>query len=307
MSLGIRKYAYLSIAASIATIVLKFGAYYLTDSVGLLSDAAESLVNLAAGIMALIALTVAHMPPDSDHAYGHGKAEFFSSGVEGILILVASVGIAVAAISRFLDPRPIENLGPGLVVAIVAAAVNFFTARAMFKAGKEYDSITLEADAKHLMTDVYTSVGVVAGLGVMLIAPASLHFLDPLIAVTMAVNIAFAGVGLIRRSAAGLMDSSLPESEIETIKAAISAILKDRKASYHDLRTRKAGANRFVEFHLLVPGETMVKDSHDLCCAIEDRICKELPNANVLIHAEPLEDKQSWTGQDHLGGRCPER
>eukprot|EP00828_Plagiopyla_frontata_P047857 TRINITY_DN8978_c0_g1_i1.p2 TRINITY_DN8978_c0_g1~~TRINITY_DN8978_c0_g1_i1.p2 ORF type:complete len:204 (-),score=45.12 TRINITY_DN8978_c0_g1_i1:538-1149(-) len=202
---------------------------------------------------------------------------------------------------------PLAHLGPGLVVSGIASGINFFTARAMLKAGREYDSITLEADAKHLMTDVYTSLGVVVGLGVMMVAPASFHFLDPLIAVTMAVNIAFVGVSLIRRSAAGLMDSSLPESEIEQIKTVISSTLQDRKASYHDLRTRKAGAHRFVEFHLLVPGQTMVKDSHDLCCTIEDGIGGILPNAHVLIHAEPLEDSQSWTGQDHLGGRCPQK
>lgn len=303
--IGVRKYAYLSIAASVATIVLKFGAYYMTDSVGLLSDAAESLVNLAAGIMVLFALTVAHRPPDSRHAYGHGKVEFFSSGVEGILILVAAAGIAVAALTRFFDPHPVTRLGPGLVVAVIASGVNYFTARVMLKAAGEYDSITLEADARHLMTDVYTSLGVVAGLAVMLVAPSSLHFLDPLIALAMAVNIAFSGIGLIRRSAAGLMDSALPEEEIGEIKKAIQGVLRERKASYHDLRTRKAGAQRFVEFHLLVPGETTVRESHDLCGELESGIGNVLSRSNVLVHVEPLEDEASWTGKDHLGGRCP--
>lgn len=287
----IRRMAYLSIATSIATMALKFGAWYLTDSVSLLSDALESLVNLAAGVIALTALIIASRPADVDHAYGHDKAEYFSSGAEGALILVAAVSIIYAAVGRFLHPSALENLGPGLVISLLAAALNFATARAMLKVGTQYDSITLEADAKHLMTDVWTSAGVVAGLGVVMFAPPSWQILDPLMAVAVGLNIIFAGVYLLRRSWSGLMDAALPVEEVKQIKTEIGKLLP-KGTSFHDLRTRKSGPRRFIDFHLLVPGASTVNEAHALCDRIEEVLEHTLPNTAVTIHVEPLETHQ---------------
>jgi cation diffusion facilitator family transporter len=204
-----KRMAMLSIATSIATLGLKFGAYALTDSMGLLSDALEALVNLAAGAVALAVLSVAEQPADADHAYGHEKAEYFSSGVEGVLILVAAAAIIWAGVARLFHPGELSRLGPGLFVAALAAAMNFITARLMMRVAREHDSITVEADAHHLMTDVVTSVGVIAGLLVVMVAPTA-KILDPLIAIGVAVHIAWVGVSLLRRSVDGLMDKSLP-------------------------------------------------------------------------------------------------
>lgn len=286
-----RRMAYLSIVTSIATMALKFGAWYLTGSVSLLSDAVESLVNLAAGLIALAALVVASRPADVDHAYGHDKAEYFSSGAEGALILVAAVSIITAAVGRFLHPAALENLGPGLMVSLFAAALNFATARAMLKVGAKYDSIILEADAKHLLTDVWTSVGVVAGLGVVMFAPPSWQILDPLMAVAVGLHIIFAGVHLLRRSWSGLMDAALPVDEVGQIEAEIGKLLPDG-TSFHDLRTRKSGSRRFIDFHLLVPGESTVNEAHALCDRIEEALKRTLPNTAVTIHVEPLETHQ---------------
>ena len=280
--------AYLSIATSIATMALKFGAYFLTGSVSLLSDAVESLVNLSAGLIALAALTIAARPADADHAYGHDKAEYFSSGAEGALILVAAVSIIYAAAGRFLHPAPLENLGPGLMVSLLAAALNFATARAMLKVGHKYDSITLEADAKHLLTDVWTSVGVVAGLGVVMFAPPSWQILDPLMAVAVGLHVIVTGIHLLRRSWSGLMDAALPAGEVAQIEAEINRLLP-AGTSFHDLRTRKSGSRRFVDFHLLVPGESSVNQAHVLCDRIENALEQALPNTAVTIHVEPRE------------------
>lgn len=285
---AILRMAYLSIVTSIATMALKFGAWRLTGSVSLFSDAVESLVNLAAGLIALAALIIASRPADVDHAYGHDKAEYFSSGAEGALILVAAASIIYAAVGRFLHPAALENLGPGLMVSLLAAALNFATARAMLKVGTQYDSITLEADAKHLMTDVWTSVGVVAGLGVVMFAPLSWQILDPLMAVAVGLNIVYTGFILLRRSWSGLMDAALPVDEVGRIEAEIGKILPDG-ASFHDLRTRKSGSRRFIDFHLLVPGAGTVNEAHALCDRIEEAIERTLPNTAVTIHVEPLE------------------
>jgi len=296
------RYAYYSIAASLLTLGLKFGAWMLTGSVGLLSDATESLVNLAAGMLALWALMVAVQPADDSHAYGHGKAEYFSSGAEGVLIIVAAGGIVWAAVGRFLDPQPLDRLGLGLLMALAASAVNWFTARGMLRAARRYDSITLEADAKHLMTDVWTSVGLVGGLAVLLVAPPSWAVLDPVIAVVMAVNIVGTGVGLVRRSLGGLMDKALPGAEMHAIHEAICAVAGEG-ADYHGLRTRKSGARRFVDFHLLMPGSTSVARAHTLCDAIELAIVCRLPGTQVTIHVEPVEDAASFDGHA-VGGAC---
>jgi cation diffusion facilitator family transporter len=279
--------AVLSIATSIVTLALKFGAYFLTDSVSLLSDALEAIVNLAAGLVAFGALTIADQPADDRHTYGHDKAEYFSSGVEGVLILAAAISIIVTASARFLHPVMLENLGPGLIIGLLAAAMNFITARVMLKVAREHDSITLEADAKHLMTDVWTSGGVLGGLFIILFVP-EWHILDPLIAVAVGIHIIFTGIELLRRTVNGLMDTALSPQEIRRTADLIQAQLPTG-ASFHDLRTRKAGSRRFIEFHLLVPGETSVNQSHALCDRIEYSIANHLSKASVTIHVEPAE------------------
>lgn len=296
-----RGVAWLSVAAALATMGLKFGAWFLTGSVGLLSDAAESMVNLTAASIALLALTVAMRPADEEHAYGHDKAEYFSSGAEGILILVAAVGIVYAAVGRMLDPRPLHGLGPGLAVALVASGVNLAVAKVMLRMAKQFDSITLEADAKHLMTDVWTSVGVVGGLAVVWIKP-EWRILDPLMAVVVAAHIVFSGVGLIKRSLHGLMDHALPESELAAIHEAICQVA-GKSAVYHGLRTRKSGSRRFIDFHLLVSGKTSVHAAHALTDSIEAGIATRLERVQVTIHVEPLEDGSSWDGGD-VGGKA---
>lgn len=295
------RYAWYSVAASLITLGMKFGAWAMTDSVGLLSDAAESLINLTAGLMALTAITIAMRPADNDHTYGHGKAEYFSSGVEGMLIIVAAIGIAIAAFDRFMHPRPLTSLGPGLILAAASSIVNFITAKIMLRAGKRFESITLEADAKHLLTDVWTSLGLVGGLCVILFIP-EYSILDPIIAVLMAANIVWTGVHLIRRSVAGLMDDALPAEELQEIGNAIRKYA-GKDAVFHGLRTRKAGAVRFIEFHLLLSGNTSVKESHDLCCYIEDDIKARLNRAQITIHVEPIEDQASFDGEE-TGGAC---
>ena len=297
-----KRYAVYSILASILTLVLKFGAWAMTDSVGLLSDATESLVNLTAAVLALTAITIALRPADSVHAYGHGKAEYFSSGIEGVLIIVAAFGIGYAAIGRFLSPVPLSNLGLGLLLALISSAINFFTARIMLKAAKRFDSITLEADAKHLLTDVWTSVGLVAGLAVIMAMP-QWKILDPIIAMIMAVNIVFTGVGLLKRSVGGLMDDALPKKELKVIAKAIQSYCGDT-CSFHGLRTRKSGPKRFIDFHLLVPGAMTVTDSHELCELIEELIKLRLNNVEVTIHVEPIESATSYDGMT-VGGLCP--
>jgi cation diffusion facilitator family transporter len=284
---AVRRMAYLSIATSLVTIALKFGAYFLTGSVSLWSDALESLVNLAAGLVALGALIVAEQPADDRHAYGHDKAEYFSSGVEGALILVAAVSIVWSAAHRLIDPQPLARLGPGIVVAFLAGAANFVAARVMLKVARQHDSITIEADAKHLLTDVWTSVGILAGLAVVMVMP-QWAVLDPLMAIAVGIHIVVTGVGLLRRSADGLMDAALPPTEVTRAETLIRAELP-KGSTFHALRTRKAGARRFLEFHLLVPGTMSVLDSHSLCDRIEAALEAELANAHVTIHVEPSE------------------
>ncbi|MGE4553480.1 MAG: cation diffusion facilitator family transporter [Desulfovibrionaceae bacterium] len=290
-----RRYAVYSIIASLLTLTLKFGAWAATDSVGLFSDAVESLVNLSAALLALTAITVALRPADAGHTYGHGKAEFFSAGAEGLLIMAAAVGIAWAAVGRFLHPAPLSHLGPGILVAVLASLVNLVTALVMLRAARRHDSITLEADAKHLLTDVWTSVGLVAALAVILLLPKGWEWIDPAVAVAMALNIAYTGLGLVRRAGEGLMDAALPPEEIADIEAAI------RRAAgpdtvFHALRTRKSGARRFIEFHLLVPGAMTVQASHDLCHDVEAELKALFPAPVVTIHVEPEEDHRSWDG-----------
>ncbi len=290
-----RFYAFLSIGAALLTIALKLGAYLLTNSVGFLSDALESGVNLIAAIGAVWALTHAAKPPDEEHAYGHSKAEYFSSGFEGALILVAAVGIAIAAIPRLLNPQPLEQIGLGLVLSLVASAINGGLALVLLKAGKRLHSITLRADAHHLLTDVWTSVGVI--LGILLVSVTNWLILDPLIALLVAANIVWTGIKLIQESGSALLDASIPLVERQMINEILSPYDR-QQVQFHAIRTRMAGSRRFVSFHILVPGAWTVQQGHDLCEEIESAICQVLPNMNVFTHLEPLEDPKSWTDQE---------
>jgi cation diffusion facilitator family transporter len=288
---NLKRFAWLSIAAAIATITLKTLAYLLTGSVGLLSDAIESLVNLVGAIMALAMLTVAARPADEDHTYGHSKAEYFSSGVEGTLIVFAAVSIGVTAVLRFLAPQPIEQVGVGIAVSAVASAINLAVALVLRRAGKQHHSITLEANAQHLLTDVWTSVGVIVGVGAV-VATGWLR-LDPIVAMLVAANIVRTGSRIVQRSVLGLMDTVLPVDELAAVRAALDSHLKDG-VEYHALRTRQSGARRFVSVHVLVPGAWTVHRGHELLEDIEARIRAAVPNVTALTHLESLDDPASW-------------
>ena len=288
---SLTKFAWLSIGAAVATIALKTGAYFLTGSVGLLSDAIESLVNLAGAVMALVMLIIAARPADEDHVYGHSKAEYFASVTEGILIFGAAIGIMVTAVQRLFDPRPIEQLGIGLGVSAAASLINFIVARILLEAGRKRRSITLEADGHHLMTDVWTSLGVIGGVAVA--GFTGLDFLDPLVAILVAINILWTGYQLVRRSVLGLMDTALPENEQGLIRDVIAKYQK-KGVNFHALRTRQAAARRFISVHVLVAGDTTVHDAHHIVENFEDDIRAALGGAvTVFTHLEPAEDELS--------------
>jgi cation diffusion facilitator family transporter len=287
----------LSVTAAIATISLKTVAWVLTGSVGLLSDAAESIVNLVAAVFALVIVRWAARPADEEHAYGHEKADYLSAGVEGSLILVAAGTIAYAAIGRLANPQPLDHVGIGVVVSIVASAINLAVARILITVGREEQSIVLEADGRHLMTDVWTSVGVVAGVAAVAIS--GIDRLDPIIALAVAANIVVTGVALVRRFVGGLMDRALPETE----RAAVDEVLADFTSDdvhFHAVRTRRAGRRAFVSFHILVPGDWSVQRGHDLAEQVEGRLRQALQHATVFTHLEPSEDPKSFadTGLD---------
>ncbi|MBT3189955.1 MAG: cation transporter [Anaerolineae bacterium] len=288
---SLTRYAWLSIAAAVTTIALKAGAYFLTGSVGLLSDAIESVVNLLAAIMALSMLTIAARPPDESHTYGHGKAEYFSSNLEGVLVLVAAAGIAVTAVERIFNPREIEQVGIGVVISIIASLINFVVARILLKAGKKHASITLEADGHHLMTDVWTSVGIVLGLG--LVALTGWQILDPIIALAVSVNIVYTGIKLIRRSVDGLMDASLLPEEMQAVEDVLDKYRNEYEIDFHALRTRQAGARHFISVHVLVPGAWTVHDAHHIAEDIEGDIRAVVQNSVAFTHLEPIEDEIS--------------
>jgi cation diffusion facilitator family transporter len=290
-----RFYAVLSIVVSLLNIALKFGAYLLTGSVGLLSDALESGVNLVAAIVAVWAITYAAKPADDTHTFGHSKAEYFSSGVEGALILVAAVSIAIAAWERLSHPQPLEQLGLGLGLTLVATALNGVLAFKMLQAGKRLRSVTLRADAHHLLTDVWTSVGVL--VGVLLVKLTGWLVLDPIVALIVAANIVWAGFNLLRETGSGLLDAALPEDEQRLITD-IFLRYQDQGIHFHALRTRLAGTRRFIDFHILVPGAWTVQRGHDLCEEIELSIIRALPGSSVFTHLEPLEDSASWDDQN---------
>ncbi len=290
-----RRYAVLSIAAAVLTIGLKFGAYLLTGSVGLFSDAAESVVNLVAAVAALWALLYAARPPDEDHAFGHEKAEYFSSGLESALILLAAGWIGVTAWDRLMEPQPLQNVGLGLSVTLVAAALNGGVALVLMSAGQRLRSITLRADAQHLLTDVWTSIGVV--VGIVMVQLTGWLVLDPLIGLLVAANILWTGVRLLRDTAQGLLDRVLPPEDQETITRVLSRY-EEEGIRFHALRTRAAGPRRFVSMHVLVPGRWSVQRGHDLSEDIEKNLAEALQgNSTFFIHIEPSEDPVSFADQ----------
>jgi len=288
---SLTRFAWLAIGAALATMALKTGAYFLTGSVGLLSDAIESLVNLAGASMALIMLTIAARPADESHVYGHSKAEYFASITEGLLILGAAAGIVSAAVDRLFHLRPLDQLGLGLGVSIVASAINFVVARKLMSEGKKRNSITLEADAQHLITDVWTSAGVIGGVAI--IGLTGWNILDPLVAIAVALNIIWTGIQLVNRSAAGLMDTALPEREQKLIQEVMGKY-REKGVSFHALLTREAAARRFVSVHMLVPGDWTVHDAHHVAEDFESEVRAVLGGVvTVFTHLEPVEDELS--------------
>lgn len=285
------RFAWLSIGAAILTIALKAIAYVLTGSVGLLSDALESLVNLVGALMALAMLTIAARPADEDHAYGHSKAEYFSSGVEGTLIVIAAISIIAAAIPRLINPMPLEQVGLGLGVSIGASLVNLIVALILLRASKRYQSITLSANAHHLMTDVWTSAGVMAGVG--LVALTGWERLDPVVAFIVAANIIWSGFRIVKMSALGLMDTALSAEEQNLVRKALESYIQNG-VEFHALRTRQSGARQFVSLHVIVPGRWTVQRGHRLLENIEADIRHALPNVTVFTHLESLNDPASW-------------
>ena len=306
---SLTRFVWLSIAAAVGTIGLKSLAYVLTGSVGLLSDALESVVNLVAAIFTLGMVALAARPPDEEHAWGYNKAEYFASGAEGVLIFAAAIAIGWTAVLRLLAPQPLEQVGWGLAVSVLASLVNLGVARVLLAAGRRYHSIALEADAHHLMTDVWTSAGVL--VAVVAVAVTGWSILDPLIAIVVALQILWTGAKLVRRSAKGLLDRALPPAEQEAVTA-ILARHSGPETQFHAVRTRQAGARRFVTLHVLVPGDWTVRRGHALCERIELEIAAAVPNASVLTHLEAVEDPASLQDQgldrpssDGPGGEQP--
>lgn len=291
---SLTRLAWLSIAAALFTIVLKTGAWWVTGSVGLFSDAMESFVNLIGAVVALLMLTIAAKPADEEHAYGHSKAEYFSSGVEGTLIVVAALTIAVSAGHRLLYPKRLDEVGLGLTISMVASGVNLAVAMVLLKFGRKHNSITLEANAHHLLTDVWTSLGVLVAIG--LVALTDWERLDPIMALIVAANIVRTGAGIIRRSVAGLMDTALPAKDRERVQAILKKY-QERGIQFHALRTRQAGARQFVSMHVLVPGDWTVQRGHQLLEELESEVRRALPDTTVFTHLEPSDDPASWDDQ----------
>ncbi len=298
---SLAKWAWLSIAAALATIGLKSAAYLLTGSVGLLSDALESVVNLVAAVLALVAIRIAARPADDTHHFGHGKVEYFSAGAEGLMILLAAGLIVVSAVDRLLNPRPLEDLGVGLLITVVATVINGIVGFLVVRAGRRHRSITLVADGKHLLTDVWTSIGVVVGVGV--VALTGWLALDSIVAIAVAVNILWTGSVLVRHSARGLMDHALPQEDVDVLVETLRRVAEDYPAgevSFHAVQTRESGRERFVSMHVLVPGTWTVARGHDLLEQIEADVVTALPGSHVHTHLEPSDDPRSY--EDEMGG-----
>lgn len=299
---GLRALILVSVLAALVTIALKALAYSLTRSVGLLSDALESGINLFAAVTAYLSLHYSQRPVDATHTYGHQKIEFFSSGLEGVLIVVAGIGTAWIAVHRLVHPEPLSDLGLGTALALGASAVNLAVGLLLLRVGKKHRSIVLEADGRHLLTDVWTSVGVVAGLTIVWLS--GVYVLDPVIAILVGANIVFTGVRLIYRSFNGLMDHALDPVELDTLRQAIRTHSPDG-TDFHALRTRQAGARKFADFHLLVPGAMSVRDGHDLADRVEAALRAAVPGVEVTIHIEPIEELASFADNTLKGIEPP--
>ncbi len=284
---SLTKFAWLSIGAAIITISMKLAAYSVTGSVGLLSDALEGVVNLIAASVVLITLKVVEQPPDDEHAYGHDKAEYFSSGIEGTLIIVAAGSIAYTSIQRLIYPHPLEQPSLGLALAALASVINLVVGQTLIRAGKKHHSITLEADGHHLMSDVWTSVGVVAGVTTAVVT--GINWFDPIIALVMGMKIGWDGIRIFRRSAMGLMDSAIAPTEKIKIEVILNRY-RQEGIDWHALRTRQSGARRFISMHLLVPGIWSVQKAHTLSERLETDIRRAVPRASVFTHIEPVDD-----------------
>jgi cation diffusion facilitator family transporter len=294
--MGLERYAWLSVAAAVATIALKTIAWWLTGSVGLLSDALESVVNLAAAVLALSMLRLAAAPPDENYPYGFSKAEYFSAGIEGALIVIAAGGIVWAAVPRLVTPQPLDMPMAGLALTVVATAINLIVATVLLRVGRAQHSITLEADGRHLMTDVWTSAGVL--VGVALVVVTGWLRLDPLIALAVSVHILWTGFGLMRRSVRGLLDPAISNEDQSEVTKLFQEYSRRYGVSFHALRTRQAGARRFVSFHLLVPDAWTVAQAHRLSEELEARMRSMVPNAAVFTHIEPISDPASYDDQE---------
>jgi cation diffusion facilitator family transporter len=291
----LHRYMLLSIGAAIVTIGMKGTAYALTDSVGLLSDALESLINLIAALTAYVAIWYASRPADSSHTYGHEKIEYFSSGLEGVLIILAGLGTAAYAVKRLIHPEPLQNLELGTVIGLAASGVNFAVARVLLLVGRKHHSIVLEADGQHLMSDVWTSVGVVAGLGLVVLT--GLTWIDPVLAIVVGLNIVWTGGELVLRSFNGLMDHSLPAEEQGQIRGIITTLLPPG-ASFHMLKSRRAGQRRFVEFHLLLNGDITVRAAHRIAHEVQSALVEAFQGLEVMIHIEPVDEQDSWEREE---------
>ncbi|MDX1413259.1 MAG: cation diffusion facilitator family transporter [Candidatus Promineifilaceae bacterium] len=289
------RYAWLSVAAGASTFVIKLAAAAVSGSVGLLSDALEAIVNLVAASIALIVLKIVQRPPDDSHPFGHDKAEYFSSGIESTLIVIAALGILYTAVRRLLNLEPLEQAGLGLALATAAALINLAVGQLLIRVGKKNDSITLESNGRHMMTDVWTSVGVLVGVGLSVMT--GLLWLDPIIAIIVGLKIGWDGIQIFNRSIHGLMDSAIAPQELALIEEILNQTQERERIRWHALRTRQAGARRFIEFHLLVPGKWPVVDAHNLVERLEAQIHEQINFGAVLIHIEPLEDERSWTDQ----------
>jgi cation diffusion facilitator family transporter len=294
-STSLERFAWLSIAAALATISLKAFAWWLTGSVGLLSDALESIVNLAAALLALSMLRLAAAPPDEGHPYGFSKAEYLAAGIEGALIVLAAAGILASAIPRLFEPRPLDQPFAGLALTVLASAINLAVALVLIRVGRREHSITLEADGRHLMTDVWTSVGVIVGVG--LVYATGWLRLDPLVALAVAAHIVWTGVGLVRRSASGLLDAAISHADQDEVTKLFTEYSRRYGIAFHALRTRQAGARRFISFHMLVPDAWSVAQAHQLSEEIESRMRSMVPNASVFTHIEPISDPASYEDQ----------
>lgn len=296
--LDLSKYAWLSIGAAVATISLKAGAAWLTGSVGLLSDALESVVNLVAAIVALITLKVAILPPDDNHNFGHSKAEYFSAAIEGMMIFVAAAVIIYTGIERLIHPRMPEQLGIGLLISVLASVINAVVGLILIKRGDAVRSATLSADGRHLMTDVVTSIAVLLGVG--LVALTHWQPLDPIVAILAGLNILRTGYGLIKSSVAGLMDIAIPADVEQRINKVLDDYRTREGIDFHAVRTRESGARRFMEMHVLVPGSWSVKRGHDLTEDLIDALLKVEPDLRVSAHLEPREDPRSYDDIDDV-------